>query len=224
MMWRMIFDIVRFNHFALDLLYYEDKSEPVSTGSNRVSKACCKPRHRHHESIGDYLKREGYSDAFRDNYLVPMTATLWNTSLDKCLLDVPAVTLVRFMWNHHLLITVATRRHWRTIKGCSQAYIDAIMKDFPQDKVHLETPIVSLEDINGKVILQFEDETEDIFDHVIIATHVDTALDIISASGTDEERSILGGFQSSETTAYLHSDISVRLLSFAPPPFFRTQS
>ena len=49
------------------------------------------------ETIGEYLDREGYSDAFRDDYLIPMTAAVWSTSPDKCTLEFPAVTLVRFM-------------------------------------------------------------------------------------------------------------------------------
>jgi predicted NAD/FAD-binding protein len=89
-MWRMIFDIIRFNQFALDLLNLEQRSEVYSYG-NGVHYA------EKQESIGEYLEREGYSDAFRDDYLIPMTAAVWSTSPDKCSLEFPAVTLVRFM-------------------------------------------------------------------------------------------------------------------------------
>lgn len=79
-MWRMLFDIIRFNQFALNLLIQdEDEIE------------------NNYESIGKYLEREGYSDAFKDNYLLPMTAAVWSTSPDKCSLEFPAVTLVRFL-------------------------------------------------------------------------------------------------------------------------------
>lgn len=82
-MWRMIFDIVRFNQFALDLLIKDADSELDGGGNG--------------ETIGQYLDREGYSDAFRDDYLIPMTACVWSTSPDKCTLEFPAVTLVRFL-------------------------------------------------------------------------------------------------------------------------------
>lgn len=49
------------------------------------------------ETIGEYLDREGYSDAFRDDYLIPMTAAVWSTKPDSCALEFPAVTLVRFL-------------------------------------------------------------------------------------------------------------------------------
>lgn len=86
----MIFDIVRFNQFALDLLKLEQKSEEFTNGNgvHHIEKQ---------ETIGEYLDREGYSDAFRDDYLIPMTAAVWSTSPDKCSLEFPAVTLVRFM-------------------------------------------------------------------------------------------------------------------------------
>jgi predicted NAD/FAD-binding protein len=92
-MWRMIFDIIRFNQFALDLLKEEQRSEEHSSGNgvNGVHHA------QEQETLGQYLDREGYSDAFRDDYLIPMTAAVWSTSPDKCSLEFPAVTLVRFM-------------------------------------------------------------------------------------------------------------------------------
>ena len=46
--WRMVWDILRFNNASLELL---------RKGSSE-------------ESIGRYLEREGYSDSFRDNYLL----------------------------------------------------------------------------------------------------------------------------------------------------------
>lgn len=81
-MWRIIFDIFRFNQFALDLIEEDGPRQGAWTG----------------ESIGQYLEREGYSDAFRDDYLIPMTAAVWSTSPDKCSLEFPVATLVRFLY------------------------------------------------------------------------------------------------------------------------------
>ena len=96
----MIFDIIRFNQYALDLLKGEEKSEQyvknnVNANGNGNGKVVHHAEER--ETIGQYLEREGYSDAFRDDYLIPMTAAVWSTSPDKCALEFPAVTLVRFM-------------------------------------------------------------------------------------------------------------------------------
>lgn len=96
-MWRMVFDIIRFNQFALDLLQKEEESQVYMNGDNKHGgHAVHEPQGQ--ETIGQYLDKHGYSDAFKNDYLIPMTAAVWSTSPDKCSLEFPAVTLVRFMY------------------------------------------------------------------------------------------------------------------------------
>ena len=207
-MWQMIFDIVRFNQFALDLLSEEDESEIDISGANGSAKHVGKPGRQ--QSIGEYLDQEGYSEAFRNDYLIPMTASVWSTSPDKASLEFPAITLIRFMWNHHLLSTVAARPTWMTITGGSKQYIDAVMRDFPEDHVHLDTGIQSLSILeNGKLAIHRTDGRGEVFDHVILATHGDQAMEIIRDIATPQEKEIMSGFKTSENTAVLHSDRSV---------------
>ena len=204
----MLFDIVRFNQFALDLLSDAEESEDDPSGARGTSSDFHKPRCQ--ESIGDYLEREGYSEAFRDDYLIPMTAAVWSTSPDKCSLDFPAVTLVRFMWNHHLLTTVSARPTWMTIRDGSQQYIDAVMADFPSEQVHLATKVRTLTfEEDGMIALHRQDWSVDMYDHVILATHGDQAMDIIRDVATEEESGIMSAFQTSKNLAVLHSDLSV---------------
>lgn len=205
-MWRMIFDIVRFNQFALDLLSSEPESEVDPSGANG---------HRNHvkipsqKSIGQYLDENNYSQAFRNDYLIPMTACVWSTSPDKVSLEFPALTLVRFLWNHHLLNTISERPSWMTIPGGTKQYIDAVMEHYPKDRVHLSHPVKSLRNDGDKVVLKFSDGREDTFDHVILATHGDTTKSIIEDSATASELDIISSFQTSTNTAVLHSDLSL---------------
>ena len=206
--WRMIFDIVRFNQFALDLLSEEDESEVNPAGANGSPNSTPKPRNQ--RSIGEYLDHEGYSEAFRNDYLIPLTAAVWSTAPDKASLEFPAITLVRFMWNHHLLTTVAARPRWMTIRGGAKPYIDAVVQNVPWQRLHLNVKVVAARpQPDGYVVLQ-TDEGEDVFDHVILATHGDQAFKIIQDVATSEERDIMSGFQTSKNTAVLHSDLSVR--------------
>ncbi|KAL2261008.1 hypothetical protein VTK26DRAFT_4821 [Humicola hyalothermophila] len=214
-MWRMSFDIVRFNHFALDVLRAENPTD---------------------ETIGEYLEREGYSNAFRDDYLIPMTAAVWSTGPDKCMLDFPVDTLIRFLWNHHLLSTVAARPTWLTIATGSKSYIDKVMRGFPPNHLRLNTRVTALtHDANGRLRLHTENGSSDTFDHVILATHGDQAYSIIRDWATDEERAILQAFRTSENTAVLHSDTSLmpssrkawsswNYLTTSPPPSPATRS
>ena len=213
-MWHMIFDIIRFNQFALDLLSDEDESEEDPSevnGSVAGESATHAKKAPKQQSIGEYLDQENYSEAFRNDYLIPMTASVWSTSPDKASLQFPAITLVRFMWNHHLLTTVAARPTWMTIMGGSTQYIDAVMADFPQERLHLRTGIESLSILNnGQIALQRMDRKREVYDHVILATHGDQAMDIIRDVATPEETEIMSGFKTSKNTAILHSDLSVR--------------
>lgn len=204
----MILDIIRFNLQAPNLLVHEEESEIDPTGDTTA-----KIPKKTHETIGEYLQRGGYSDEFRDNYLIPMTAAVWSTDPDKCTLNFPAVTLIRFMWNHHLLSTIAARPPWMTIKGGSKLYIEAVLKSFPEAKIHMSSAVETLAvKPDGKILLQFKQTHEEKvqeFDHVILATHGDQAMRIMDLSATREERAILSTFETTRNTAVLHSDISV---------------
>ncbi|KAL1842999.1 hypothetical protein VTJ49DRAFT_3476 [Mycothermus thermophilus] len=208
--WRMIFDIVRFSQFALDILRTDEAAE---------------------ETLGEYLEREGYSDAFRDNYLVPMAAAVWSTPPDKLLLDFPIATLIRFMWNHHLLSVVGSRPQWLTITDGSRSYINKVMHGFPSNHLRLRATVTSLtNDPDGRVRLHTSDGRSEVFDHVILATHGDQAYSIIRASATAEEHSILQHFRTTPNVAVLHSDRTLlprspnavsswNYLSHTPTPF-----
>lgn len=203
--YRLIFDIIRFNQFALDLLLKADESSERPSGSHTRE-------HRNDPgqmSIGEYLERENYSQTFKDDYLIPMTAMVWSTTPDKCSLEFPALTLVRFMWNHHLLNTITDRPDWLTIPGGTRQYIDVVVKDFPKDHIHLNTKITSvIPGSKGKVVLRTsKDDLE--FDHVILATHGDQALEIMRSSATKLEIDVLEGFTTNHNIAVLHSDLSL---------------
>ncbi|POS85631.1 hypothetical protein EPUL_001169 [Erysiphe pulchra] len=205
-MWRMIFDIIRFNQFALDLLRNEDIDLETKAPKQNERQYC---NVREQElTIGEYLDREGYSDAFRDDYLIPMTASVWSTSPDKCSLQFPAKTLIRFMWNHHLLSIITARPQWLTLKYGAKSYIDAVMKGFPPNHVFLNSPVKSvINEGSSKVQIILSNGKSEIYDHVIIATHGDQALKLIQDGSNPEERSILSGFKTSKNIAVLHSDL-----------------
>ena len=68
--WRMVWDIIRFNAGSLKLLRQGDSGE----------------------SIGDYLRRNNYSDAFRDNYLLVSAPPRAGDHFDPLRLPLPAHT------------------------------------------------------------------------------------------------------------------------------------
>lgn len=231
--WRMIFDIIRFNQFALDLLADDDESTATRPGSSVPGRKTSGDM-----TIGEYLEKESYSKSFKDDYLIPMTAAVWSTSPDKTSLEFPAHTLVRFMWNHHLLSTLAVRPPWLTIAGGSQRYIDAIVKGYPANRLHLHTSCevanilrpASPED-TGVTVSWISSESGriegDLFDHVILAAHGDDIIPLLAKQGSKtatesfakspvglqyvskEEFDVFSAFQTTENVCYLHSDLSL---------------
>jgi predicted NAD/FAD-binding protein len=235
--WRMIFDIIRFNQFALDLLADDDEGVATRLGSSVEGRKQLRDL-----TIGQYLEKEGYSRSFKDDYLIPMTAAVWSTSPDKTSLEFPAHTLVRFMWNHHLLSTLAVRPPWLTIAGGSQRYIDAIIKGYPAGKLHIHTSCEvanilrpSVAGDTGVTVSWIDSESGriegDMFHHAILASHGDDVLPLLAKHGSQsnitpnteslmksssglqyvsqEEFEVFSAFKTSENVCYLHSDLSL---------------
>jgi predicted NAD/FAD-binding protein len=61
-MWRMIWDILRFNASARRLLV-QTEAEPAGADTKAMQDA-------KQVSVGEYLREHGYSESFRDNYLL----------------------------------------------------------------------------------------------------------------------------------------------------------
>lgn len=152
-----------------------------------------------------------------------MTAAIWSAPPDKCSLDFPARTLLRFMHNHHLLQLVG-KPAWLTIPGGSHTYVQKILARLPENQLHLSTPVFSIstdEDGTKKILVRTSEDPNiqpEEFDAVILATHSDTALQILkqgsrmggkACGATEDESRILGAFRWSENIAVLHSDTEV---------------
>lgn len=136
-----------------------------------------------------------------------MTACIWSTSPDKVSLDFPALTLIRFLYNHHLL-QIINRPAWLTVKNGAKTYVKSITDKMPLGSVRINTAIREVYRANDKVYVKFHDQ-EEVFDHIIFACHADTTLQILGDQATMEERQILSSFKFNQNTAILHSDLSL---------------
>ncbi|KAJ7764631.1 FAD/NAD(P)-binding domain-containing protein [Mycena maculata] len=189
-MWRLIYDVLRFNACARSIITADAAAE---------------------YSIGEYLDREGYSDSFKDNYLIPMTACIWSTPPEKCALEFPARTLIQFLNNHHLL-QITGKPSWLTLEDGSRVYVNKILEKLPTAQLHLSTPIKAVSTGEGNTVqVTTEGGATETYDHVIFACHSDTVLSILEAGEgvTAKEKEILGMFQWNRNEAVLHSDIKL---------------
>ena len=182
---RMTRDILRFNRLAPRLLA---KAENLDF------------------TIGDFIVDAGFSDIFRDRYLLPMASCIWSTPLGR-MLDFPAQTFARFFDNHGLL-TVGPQLRWRTVSGGSRSYVERIVGPLRR-QARLGMPASALRrHAEGGVQVRDASGHWDRFDKVVLACHADQALALLTDT-TERERALLGSFAYSSNTVWLHSDASL---------------
>lgn len=156
-------------------------------------------------SLDDYLSRNGYGRAFREDHLYPMAAAIWSTPAMQ-VGAYPAANFIRFCCNHGLL-ELWDRPVWRTVNGGSREYVARMTSRFA-DRIRMSTPIMSIRRGPQGVELRDDRGGHYIFDDVVIATHADQALRML-ADPSQEEQRILGAFRYSRNEAVLHGDISL---------------
>ncbi len=176
---RMLTDVVRFNRSARALL----RDDPTD------------------RSLADLLAEGRWSCQFVDWYLIPMGSSIWSAD-PGTLLEMPAVTFARFFANHGLL-DHGDQPSWRTVDGGSRLYVDAVVSPLG-DAVRLCSPVAKVTRRQEGVELH-SDRGPERFDHVVLATHSDQALRLLSdASGL--ERDVLGAIRYQPNRVTLHTD------------------
>lgn len=155
--------------------------------------------------LQDFLKKHSFSQAFTENYLLPMTAAIWSTP-PSLMLEYPAESLFRFLDNHKLL-GVGIQLKWRTLKGGSRTYRDKILSPI-KDRIHSNANVVWVDQSETSATVVLENGIRETFDYVIIAAHADQALRMLSEP-TQEQQKWLGAFSYSKNPVVLHSDESV---------------
>ncbi|KAK0522907.1 hypothetical protein OC835_006421 [Tilletia horrida] len=210
--WRMVWDIIRFNYQSIETLREEDARR-----ASERSKAGAE------ESIGEWIQKRGYGDAFIKNYLIPMTASIWSTPPTTALSEFPALTLLRFCHNHHLL-QILDRPRWLTLHRGSHNYVKRVISHLPPGRLHTGSgagKIVRAErrktSLGDEWVLWSADGAEHIFDRVIFATHANSSLEILDRQleSDDVLRTALAGFLYSKNRAVLHAD--TRLMPIRKP-------
>lgn len=153
-------------------------------------------------SLGDYVARGNYSNAFRDDHLLPMGSAIWSASKAE-MLAFPALAYIRFHANHGLL-QLAGRPAWETVTGGSAVYVQSLLDDY-SGEIRLGRAVVRIERDSGGV--RIFDSRGDCaqFDHVVIAAHANQALAML-AQPSEQERALLGKFSYQRNHAVLHSD------------------
>jgi predicted NAD/FAD-binding protein len=181
---RMVRDILHFNKNALRIV--EDKSLTVA----------------------GLLERLGTGAWFRDHYLLPFSGAIWSTPTEQ-IMDFPAYAMVQFFENHALLNTTG-QHQWYTVEGGSIQYVERLEAALIAMGVQLRlgAGVQSVRRAAGKIFVRCWGGEEEVFDHVIMATHSDDSLRLLS-DPTSAERAALGAISYQPNDILLHADESV---------------
>jgi predicted NAD/FAD-binding protein len=180
----MLYDLMRFNHIATELAQSNQEVQLL-------------------QPLNEFLDFHQLGNEFRNWYLLPMLGCIWSCPTDQ-MLKFPVATMIRFCHNHGLL-QVKNRPQWFTVFGGAKRYVEKITSRLSDAR--LNTPVLKIERQADGVYIGTADGKE-FFDHVILATHSDTALQLL-ASPSEEEQRLLSQIRYQTNRAVLHTDASV---------------
>ena len=181
--WRMLWDIARFFRTAARQSRYLNESV----------------------TLGQFMQAQGYSQAFMERHLLPMAGAIWSSS-PNLMLDYPALSFLRFLDNHGLL-RYSNRPQWRTVTGGSREYVDRLLGD-SRFRAMTGHPVHTIERSPAGVVVHAHNGFREQFDHVVIGTHADQALAMLSEP-TYGERLYLSDFRYGRNRVVLHRDAAL---------------
>jgi predicted NAD/FAD-binding protein len=178
---RMIADIPRFNRALRTLV----ESSDIST------------------SLADFLVDGRYSRPFVDDYLIPLGASIWSADPQR-FTEFPVAPLARFLHRHGLL-SAGGRPQWRTVSGGSREYVRLLTRPW-RDRIRTGCAVRRIDRDDQGVVLHTRAHPDgERFDKVVLATHADVSLSLLSHP-TRVEMSVLGAFRYQRNRTTLHTD------------------
>jgi uncharacterized protein len=156
-------------------------------------------------SLKEFIDEFNFSEDMLWKYLVPMSAAVWSTPMEK-MLDFPAITLIRFFKNHGFL-GLNTQHQWYTLQDGSRSYVKILIEPF-KEKIQIDNAVTNVNKEYDKAIIKTINSKTYEFDKVIFACHADQALHLLGKPTITENR-LLSVFKYQQNIATVHTDESV---------------
>ncbi|HET6817357.1 MAG TPA: FAD-dependent oxidoreductase [Mycobacteriales bacterium] len=155
-------------------------------------------------TYGEFLRREGFGEHFIAHYAVPVVSCVWSAGTATAV-EYPARYLFRFL-EHHGMLRIGGSPQWYSVVGGSRTYVERLTAMLDDIRAgHAVTDIVRHD---GGVQVRDAVGRVEWFDRVVIATHADQALSLLT-NPTDDEVTTLKQFRYSANETVLHSDSAV---------------
>lgn len=156
------------------------------------------------QTLGDFLEGGRMPQAFARHFMLPLVGAVWSSSAAE-VRGFSARPLLRFMDNHGWL-TIDPPRWW-TVRGGSRRYVEAIASRLGS-RVHAGCGVLAVRRESGGVQVLTERKEWRRFDRIVLATHADQALRMLTDPSREEVR-LLGTFRYSRNRTLLHTDARV---------------
>ena len=156
-------------------------------------------------TYGEFLEGEGFGEHFIAHYAVPVVSCVWSSGREVALLY-PARYLFRFL-DHHGMLQVTGSPQWYTVVGGSRTYVELLAARLPD--VRRSAGVTDITRRPDSVEITYgADSRAARFDRVVIATHADQALGLLT-DPSDQEVQTLKAFGYSSNETLLHTDSSL---------------
>jgi len=155
-------------------------------------------------SIEDWLREKKFSQFFKNNYVYPMSASIWSSSQES-ISRFPMKSFSRF-FNNHGLLDLIKRPQWFSVLGGSSSYIEKIINRSRINDI-FKNANVSINRDKEKVFVQNNNKTCQ-YDAVIFACHANQVQEMLVDMSPEEEK-ILTMFEYTSNNVFLHFDSSL---------------
>ena len=152
-------------------------------------------------SIEDWLREKKFSQFFENNYVYPMSASIWSSSQES-ISRFPMKSFSRF-FNNHGLLDLIKRPQWFSVLGGSSSYIEKIINRSRINDI-FKNANVSINRDKEKVFVQNNNKTCQ-YDAVIFACHANQVQEMLVDMSPEEEK-ILSMFEYTSNNVFLHFD------------------
>jgi len=174
---RIVFDCVKF--FTLATLEKDD-------------------REVEEETIGEWLKRNGFSTSFIHKFLIPVMSSIC-TCCDKSAASYPADVVLKY---HQQKLYVGVKRARDGMTTVAKKLSENV-KDL---RCGVSIKAITPKEGHKKLIVIDEDGREEVFDQVILGVQSNTALKLLDPQFFTKQRKVLQKFRYEKSTVVVHKD------------------
>lgn len=184
---RLVLDIVRFNKICKAHIAANKDSQNIK--------------------LIEFIEQHKLSKVFTDNYILPMCAAIWSTSLEVSA-HFPLSFFLKF-FNNHGLLNITNRPQWYTLIGGSNQYIGPLTESY-KNNILLSSAVHKVAK-TAKGYRVTANGREYHFDQVVFACHSNQALKMLDLSSfeqnhSDNLTSVLGAIPYADNDVVLHTD------------------